>query len=132
MLQYTYDRFARLLPKENIYVVTNEDYESIVREQLPELTDERLLSEPIHRGTAPSMIWASHRIFNKCRDARILVTPSDLTIVRKTGLRLALNAPSNLWLPTTICSPWASSLRVPNRDTDTYSLARNVRRVCIR
>ena len=81
LLQYTYDRFARLLPKENIYVVTNEDYESIVREQLPELTDERLLSEPIHRGTAPSMIWASHRIFNKCRDARILVTPSDLTIV---------------------------------------------------
>lgn len=90
MLQHTYDRFARLLPKENIYVVTNEEYESIVREQLPELTDERLLSEPIHRGTAPSMIWASHRIFNKCRDARILVTPSDLTIVREDRFEACL------------------------------------------
>lgn len=90
LLQHTYDRFARLLPKENIYVVTNEDYENIVRKQLPELTDEQLLSEPIHRGTAPSMIWASHRILNKCRDARILVTPSDLTIVREDRFEACL------------------------------------------
>ena len=80
-LQHTYDRFARIVPEQNIYVITNEDYSSLVRNQLPELAPDRLLAEPIHRGTAPSVAWATHRISHVCPDARIIVTPSDLTIM---------------------------------------------------
>ena len=61
-LQQTYDRFARILPPENIFVNTNEEYADLVREQLPQLDASRMLAEPIHRGTAPSMAWATHRI----------------------------------------------------------------------
>ena len=54
-LQQTYDRFARIIPKENIYVNTNQDYAHLVREQLPDLPEHNLMSEPIHRNTAPSV-----------------------------------------------------------------------------
>ena len=80
-LQQTYDRFARILPPENIFVNTNEEYADLVREQLPQLDTSRMLAEPIHRGTAPSMAWATHRIVHINPDANIIVTPSDLTII---------------------------------------------------
>ena len=62
-LQQTYDRFARIIPKENIYVNTNQDYAHLVREQLPDLPKHNLMSEPIHRNTAPSVAWACHEAF---------------------------------------------------------------------
>ena len=34
-LQQTYDRFAKIVPQENIFINTNETYIDIVREQLP-------------------------------------------------------------------------------------------------
>ena len=80
-LQQTYDRFARILPPENIFVNTNEEYADLVREQLPQLDASRMLAEPIHRGTAPSMAWATHRIVHINPEANIIVTPSDLTII---------------------------------------------------
>ena len=80
-LQQTYDRFARILPSENIFVSTNDDYAHLVREQLPQLGSSRLLAEPIHRGTAPSVAWATHRIIHINPNANIIVTPSDLTII---------------------------------------------------
>lgn len=80
-LQQTYDRFARILPPENIFVNTNEEYADLVREQLPQLDASRMLAEPIHRGTAPSMAWATHRIVRINPEANIIVTPSDLTII---------------------------------------------------
>ena len=80
-LQQTYDRFARILPPENIYVNTNEAYVDKVREQLPELSDIQLLAEPIHRNTAPSVAWCTHRIAHINPNANIIVVPSDQTII---------------------------------------------------
>lgn len=80
-LQDTYERFARIIPKDNIFVNTNEAYADLVRQQLPGLHPSRLMAEPIHRGTAPSVAWAAHRIAHFCPDACIAVTPSDLTII---------------------------------------------------
>ena len=34
LLQQTYDRFLKLCPKENIYIVTNDIYLDLVKEQL--------------------------------------------------------------------------------------------------
>ena len=79
-LQQTFDRFARLLPADHIYVNTNERYADLVREQLPELPADNLLAEPIYRNTAPSVAWANHRIWRMNPQAVIVVTPSDQTI----------------------------------------------------
>ena len=43
-LQVTYDRFAQIVPIENIYVNTNDAYVDLVREQLPELAPDHLLA----------------------------------------------------------------------------------------
>ena len=79
-LQQTYDRFARIIPRENIYINTNQDYAHLVREQLPELAPDHLMSEPIHRNTAPSVAWACHRVLRECSDANLIVSPSDMDV----------------------------------------------------
>lgn len=79
-LQQTYIRFAKILPKENIYVSTNQEYEHFVKEQLPDLPKENLFSEPIHRNTAPSVAWACYRISRINKEANLIVTPSDQAV----------------------------------------------------
>ena len=80
-LQQTFDRFAQVLPKENIYINTSCDYLDLIREQLPEVSFDRIMAEPIHRNTAPSVAWAVHRIMMFDPKANIIVSPSDQTIV---------------------------------------------------
>ena len=63
-LQQTFDRMAKIVPADHIFINTNEEYVQLVKEQLPEVPAERILAEPIHRNTAPSMAWANHRISN--------------------------------------------------------------------
>ncbi len=79
-LQSTYDRFARIVPKENIYVNTNESCAALVHEMLPDLPPGNLLAEPIHRNTAPSAAWCIHRIMKLNPDANIVITPSDQVV----------------------------------------------------
>ena len=38
LLQMTFDRFAKIIPTENIYIVTNESYADLIKEQLPEFS----------------------------------------------------------------------------------------------
>ena len=51
-LQQTYDRFAQIIPKDNIYVNTTQEYVSYVRQQLPTLSQEQIMAEPIQIGRA--------------------------------------------------------------------------------
>lgn len=87
LLQQTYERFCHIIPEENIYVATYSDYADIVLDQLPQLTSDRLLCEPIRRNTAPIVAWATHRINMKNTGASIIVTPSDQTIINEDAFR---------------------------------------------
>lgn len=89
-LQTTYDRFARLLPTENIYICTCKDYVHLVKEQLPDLTDTRILVEPVHRNTAPSVAWANMRIKRINPDANIVITPSDQMVMNEEKFERSL------------------------------------------
>lgn len=80
LLQHTYERMANIVPPANIFISTNDDYEDLVEEQLPDIKKENILSEPIFRNTAPSVAWATYRIVNTCSDARIVVVPSDQAV----------------------------------------------------
>lgn len=80
-LQQTYSRFLKLMPKENIFVSTNRDYINLVKEQLPEVDESRLLAEPVNRNTAPSVAWATHRISRIDPEACIVVTPTDQMVM---------------------------------------------------
>ncbi len=76
-LQATYDRFAKLIPGENILVCTNRDYEGFVREQLPGVAEGNVLVEPVNRNTAPCVGWAAAEVYGRAPGAGIVVTPSD-------------------------------------------------------
>ena len=79
-LQQTFDRMSQIMPKANIYISTNQRFSSDVEEQLPELPKANILAEPIHRNTAPSVAWATHRILHVNPDANIIVAPSDQAV----------------------------------------------------
>lgn len=79
-LQQTYDRFAKIMPEDHIFINTNISYLDLVREQLPQMPRERILAEPIHRNTAPSAAWATHRIMHLNPDASIIISPSDQAV----------------------------------------------------
>lgn len=82
-LQQTYDRMAKVIAPDNIYIDTNEQYFDLVKEQLPMVPDKQLLIESIYRNTAPSVAWASHRIARIDPHANLIVVPSDQIIFKE-------------------------------------------------
>ena len=77
LLQQTYDRFSKICPAENFYVVTSVDYKDQVIKQLPELDVCQILLEPLRRNTAPCIAYACYKIKRKNPDAIVIVAPSD-------------------------------------------------------
>ena len=83
LLQMTVDRFAKLIPVQNIYIVTNQIYADLVREQLPLLKENQILLEPARRNTAPCIAYATYHIKACNPEANIVVTPSDHLILNE-------------------------------------------------
>ena len=83
LLQSTFDRFAKIMPTENIYVCTNAEFTSTVASQLPELAGTNIISEPVSRNTAPSVAWADVRIYQRDPEARVIITPSDMLVMNE-------------------------------------------------
>ena len=83
LLQSTFDRLTEIIPPERILVNTNQEYEELVAEQLPELPRQNILAEPIFRNTAPSVAWASFRIFHTNENANVIVVPSDQAVFKE-------------------------------------------------
>lgn len=83
LLQMTYDRISRIIPAENIFVVTNERYASLTYQQLPEVPRNNILLEGLRRNTAPCIAWATYHIRKLNPDAVMLVTPCDHIIFRE-------------------------------------------------
>ena len=85
LIQMTYDRFVRLIPKENIFIASNEVYKDLILEQLPEMQEDRILLEPQRRNTAPCIAWAAYHIQAINPNANIVVAPSDHLILNETA-----------------------------------------------
>lgn len=106
LLQSTYDRFRKIVPTENIYIVTNAAYAEMTQQQLPDLHENQLLLEPLRRNTAPAIAFASFRIRAVDPEANIIVAPSDHLIMRedqfvadmKSGLEFVAKKPVLLTL----------------------------------
>ena len=77
LIQKTFSRLAKLIPAENILILTNEKYNDLVLEQLPMVTQEQVLLEPAMRNTAPCILYASLKIQKQNPDAVMVVAPSD-------------------------------------------------------
>jgi len=77
LIQKTFSRLSRLIPAENIFILTNEKYNDLVLEQLPMVKQEQVLLEPAMRNTAPCILYASLKIQKQNPDAVMVVAPTD-------------------------------------------------------
>ncbi len=93
MIQQTADRYRNICPQENILVVTNKDYAELVKSQLPWMTENQILLEPMGRNTAPCVAYAAFKIFAKNPDANLVVCPADhVILMEETFERVILEA----------------------------------------
>ena len=95
LIQQTYRRLKRICPEKNIYIVTNDLYQNLIKEQLKGITDEQIICEPSRKNTAPCIAYANHKIALKNPNANIVVAPADHLILKEDEfvrvINLALN-----------------------------------------
>jgi mannose-1-phosphate guanylyltransferase len=92
LLQNTFKRFETICPPENIFIVTNESYQDIVKTQLPNIPIANILTEPARRNTAPCIAYATFKIYKLNPNALIVVAPSDHIIVKQDTFRKAIKS----------------------------------------
>lgn len=95
LLQMTFDRFKKIIPVENIFIVTNEDYRDLTMKELPELSSNQILLEPMRRNTAPCIAYASYHINALNPNANIVVAPSDHLILKEDEFTSIINGALN-------------------------------------
>lgn len=77
LIQKTFQRLARIIPAENILILTHENYKELVLSQLPLIKNEQIVTEPAMRNTAPCILYASLKIKKQNPNATVIVAPSD-------------------------------------------------------
>jgi len=87
LIQWTYERYTQFIPAENIYIVTSEEYVSIVEKQLPNLPKENILAEPSKKNTAPCIAYISFKLAQKDPQATFVVAPSDHLILEQENFQ---------------------------------------------
>lgn len=78
LIQQTFDRINKIIPAENIWVMTGVEYKDITREQLPEVKEAHIICEPIARNTAAATGLATLTILREDPDAVLFgLLPAD-------------------------------------------------------
>ncbi|MCB9202289.1 MAG: mannose-1-phosphate guanylyltransferase [Flavobacteriales bacterium] len=83
LIQQTFKRLSRIVPKENIYVITNQDYKKITKEQLSDIPTDNIIAEPAMMNTAACNIYIAKKIYTKNPNASFIVAPSDHIILNE-------------------------------------------------
>lgn len=82
LIQMTYNRLLKVVPKSQIFVVTNKNYKTLVLDQL-DISQDQVLTEPIRKNTAPCIAYAAHKIYALNPEANLIVAPSDHLILKE-------------------------------------------------
>jgi len=81
LIQQTFERYAKVAPKDNIYIVTSAEYVDIVKKQLPDIKAENILAEPSRKNTAPCIAYIAFKLFQKDPKALMIAAPADNLIL---------------------------------------------------
>ena len=73
----TVERITPLIRRENIYVVTNQDYLNKIRQELTMINSENIFTEPENKETATCIGLSAIKLLKKDNDAVMVVLPSD-------------------------------------------------------
>jgi mannose-1-phosphate guanylyltransferase len=85
LIQETFDRYSKLVPVENIYIITSKEYVNTVKQQLRLLPEENILAEPSRKNTAPCIAYIAFKLYQKDPDALMIAAPSDNHITDETA-----------------------------------------------
>lgn len=96
LIEMTFNRLRKIVPAENIYVVTNEMQKQEILDQLPDLREENIITEPIGRNTAPCIGLAALHIRKIDPDATMVVLPADHLIQNVNEFVRVLNDAVNI------------------------------------
>ncbi len=92
LLQLTVERYLPICAEENILIVTNERYKTLVQEQLPNFNEDQILLEPSRKNTAPCIAYACYKIHSQNKDANIIVAPSDHLILKEVEFQKTIKS----------------------------------------
>ncbi len=81
LIRLTFERFLKLAPAENIFILTNAMYKDLVLQHLPELNEDQILCEPSRNNTAPCVAYTALKLHQLNPEANFVVAPSDHVIL---------------------------------------------------
>jgi mannose-1-phosphate guanylyltransferase len=91
LITETVERLSQVYPLERILVVTAERYADSIRETLPYLPRENVISEPVGRNTAAAIALAAFQVARDDRNGVFAVFPADHVILKPEALYGALD-----------------------------------------
>jgi len=91
LLRLTFERFLPVCPASHIYIVTNAAYRDLILEQLPELTTDQILCEPIRNNTAPCVAWTAFKLAALDPEANFVIAPSDAIVLKEQAFLEKIN-----------------------------------------
>jgi len=91
LIQWTYKRFSEICPKENIYFITNHHYINTLKEQIPEINSDNIISEPSRKNTAACAAYFAHKMMALNRKANIIMSPADHLIMDENSFERTTN-----------------------------------------
>jgi mannose-1-phosphate guanylyltransferase/mannose-6-phosphate isomerase len=90
LLRDTLERLAPAIGPESVWVCTTEELAEAVRQDLPSVPPEQILSEPQGRNTAPAIAWAVRSMPEAARREVVAVLPADHRMGDPAAFRDAL------------------------------------------
>ena len=96
MLRLTYERLARIVPPERMILLTTEELRDSISEELPEIGDSNIFTEPMGRNTGPALAVASAYVRHKGGDAPMLCCPADHLIGDEKEFRELIEAAAEM------------------------------------
>ncbi len=83
LIQAAIDRIEQLIPSEQTWIVSTQNHESILSDQIKSLSRDRFILEPFGKNTAPCIALASLVVHHQDPDSVIVVLPADHIITRE-------------------------------------------------
>lgn len=91
MINETIDRIASVIPKKDIFVVTNGvQYEEMVKATANRIQEAHILSEPVGRNTAACIGYAAMKLVKEYGDGIMCIFPADHYIKDEIGFSKVL------------------------------------------
>jgi len=91
LIAETVERLARVYAPEHIFIVTASRYADAIKETLPNLPTENVISEPVGRNTAAAIALAAFQIARDDPNGVFAVFPADHVILKPQELYKALD-----------------------------------------